>query len=393
MSPEHTIYLDHNATTPLDSRVFEAMRPWLVEHVGNAASTHEPGRRAAEAVEQARAAVAAAIGASPREIVWTSGATEANNLAILGVAEAPAYAAKRHIVTVATEHKSVLDPCFALAARGFELTCLPVDGEGRLELDALANALRPDTLLVTVMHANNEIGVLHPVRAIGRVCKERGVLFHCDATQSFGKEVLDVEADGIDLLSASAHKLHGPVGAGCLYVRHRRPHVRCAPRLHGGGHERGLRPGTLNVPALVGFGVAAELACALRNEERPRLAALRDRLERGLLTRLAGTLANGAGAERLATTTSISFEGVSARTLLARLPELALSTSSACTTAVAEPSHVLGALGLPRERVDGSVRFSLGRFTTPEEIERALELVIAAVGRERADARLSEPRA
>ena len=387
MHPERVIYLDHNATTPLDPRVFAAMRPWLVEHVGNAASAHAPGKRAAEAVERARAAVAAAIGARAREIVWTSGATEANNLALLGVAEAPAYAGKRHVVTVVSEHRSVLDPCFALEARGFELTRLSVDAEGRLGLDELARVLRDDTLLVSVMHANNELGVLHPVRAIGRLCKQRGVLFHCDATQSFGKEALDVDADGIDLLSASAHKLHGPYGAGCLFVRHKGPHVRCRPLFHGGGHERGLRSGTLNVPALVGFGAAAELACAERAAERPRIAALRDRLEHGLRERVPGTHANGAIPERLATTTNLAFEGVSARALLARLPELALSTSSACTSAVPEPSHVLTALGLSRERVDASVRFSLGRFTTPEEIERAQELVAAAVAREREEAR------
>jgi len=387
MQPAETIYLDHNATTPLDPRVFEAMRPWFTEQVGNAASAHAPGRRAAEAVERARAAVAATIGAGARELVWTSGATEANNLAILGVARAPAYARKRHLVTVVSEHRAVLDPCFALEAQGYALTRLRIDAQGRLDLAELERALRADTLLVSVMHANNELGVLHPIRAIGRLCKERGVLFHCDATQSFGKEELDVEADGIDLLSASAHKLHGPPGAGCLYVRHRGPHVRCEPLLHGGGHERGFRPGTLNVPALVGFGAAAELARAARAHERPRIAALRDRLEGELLARLPDTAVNGGGAPRLATTTNLSFAGVSARSLLGRLPELALSTSSACTSATPEPSHVLTALGLPRERVDGSVRFSLGRFTTADEIERSVALVVAAVALERREGR------
>src|SRR5688572_9102182 len=310
MLPAGTIYLDHNATTPLDPRVFAAMLPWFTERVGNAASAHAPGRRAAEAVERARAAVAATIGASAREIVWTSGATEANNLAILGLARAPAYAKRRHLVTVVSEHRAVLDPCFALESQGYALTRLGVDAEGRIDLEQLARVLRADTLLVSIMHANNELGVLHPIRAIGRLCKQGGILFHCDATQSFGKEEIDVEADGIDLLSASAHKLHGPAGAGCLYVRHRGPHVRCEPLFHGGGHERGFRPGTLNVPALVGFGAAAHLAREERLRERPLLAALRDRLENELLARVPGTLVNGGGAPRLATTTNLSFPGV-----------------------------------------------------------------------------------
>jgi cysteine desulfurase len=383
MQTARTIYLDHNATTPLDPRVFEAMRPWFTERVGNAASAHAPGRRAAEAVESARAAVAATIGASAREIVWTSGATEANNLAILGVARAPAYAHRRHLVTVVSEHRAVLDPCFALEAQGYALTRLGIDREGRIDLEQLSRAMRADTLLVSIMHANNELGLLHPIRAIGRLCKERGVLFHCDATQSFGKEDIDVEADGIDLLSASAHKLHGPLGAGCLYVRHRSPHVRCQPLFHGGGHERGFRPGTLNTPALIGFGAAADLARKERPEERPRVAALRDHLERELLARVPDAHVNGGGAPRLVTTTNLSFPGVSARALLDRLPELALSTSSACTSATPEPSHVLTALGLSRERVDGSVRFSLGRFTSDREIARAVELFVDAVEAER----------
>jgi cysteine desulfurase len=377
------IYLDHNATTPLDPRVFARMRPWFEEHVGNAASAHVAGLRARAAVEEARAAVARVLGADAREIVWTSGATEANNLALLGAARAPAYAGKRHLVTVVSEHRSVLDPLFALEREGFTLTRLPVDCTGLVDLERLAAALHPDTLLVSVMHANNELGVLQPIRAIGRLCKERGVLFHCDATQSFGKEELDVEADGIDLLSASAHKLHGPPGAGLLYVRHRRPHVRLAPLFHGGGHERGLRSGTLNVPAVVGFGAAAELALAERTADRARIALLRERLETELLARIQDASVNGGGAPRLATTTNLAFTGLSARALLAELSELALSTASACTSAAPEPSHVLTALGLARERVDGSVRFSLGRFTTAAEIERTLELLPPAVARQR----------
>lgn len=378
---DRPIYLDHNATTPLDPRVFEAMRPWLIEHVGNAASPHAAGQRAAAAVEAARAEVAAALAAEPRELLWTSGATEANNLALLGLAAAPAYAKKRHLVTVASEHRAVLDPCLALEARGYALTRLVVDHEGRLDLDALAAALREDTLVVSVMHANNETGVLHPIRAIGALCKARGVLFHCDATQSFGKEPLDVEADGIDLLSASAHKLHGPLGAGVLFVRRRAPHVRLAPLVFGGGQERGLRAGTLNTPALVGFGAAARLAHERLEPERARLAALRDRFERELLMRVPGSVVNAAGAPRLATTTSVSFAGVRGRELVAALPEVALSTAAACSSAGGGPSHVLSAMGLAPERVDGSVRLSLGRFTTADELARACELVAAAVER------------
>jgi cysteine desulfurase len=376
------VYLDHNATTPVDPRVFEAMRPFFLEEYGNAASPHAAGQRAAGAVERARAAVAAVIGAEPREIVWTSGATESDNLAILGVARAPAYAKKRHVVTVVTEHRAVLDPCAALEAQGYELTRLPVDGGGRIDLDRLASALRPDTLLVSVMHANNEIGLLHPLAEIGRLCKAQGVLFHTDATQSFGKEEIDVRRDGLDLLSASAHKLHGPKGVGLLYVRHRSPHVRCQPLLAGGGHERGLRSGTLNVPGIVGFGAAAELCRRERPAEQARIATLRDRLERALVE-TAGALVNGASALRLANTTNLSFPGIDARSLLSRLPDVALSTSSACTSATVQPSHVLAALGLPRERIDGSLRFSLGRFTTAEEIDRAVERVRGALELER----------
>jgi cysteine desulfurase len=294
MAAGELIYLDHNATTPVDPRVLEAMRPYFLEHYGNAASPHAAGQRAAEAVERARGSVAGLLGAEARELVWTSGATESNNLAILGVARAPAYAKRRHVVTVATEHRAVLDPCFALEAEGYALTRLPVDSGGRLDLEQLAAALRPDTLLVSVMHANNEIGLLHPIVEIGRICKRAGVLFHCDATQSFGKEELDVRAAGIDLLSASAHKLHGPKGVGLLYVRRRDPHVRCQPLLTGGGHERGLRSGTLNVPGIVGFGAAAEICREERAPEQARLRALRDRLEQALIETAGGLLNGGA---------------------------------------------------------------------------------------------------
>ena len=356
------IYLDHNATTPMDPRVLEAMLPFFGEKYGNPASLHHPpGCDAAKTVEEARAKVAAKIGADPREIIWTSGATESNNLAIQGVAAAPAYRGD-HIVTVATEHRAVLDPCEALKAR---LTVLGVDSDGCLDLDRLADTITDKTLLVSIMHANNEIGVLHPIGEIGALCKEKGVLFHTDATQSFGKEPIDVEADSIDLLSASAHKLHGPKGIGFLYVRRRRPRVRCEPLLHGGGHEKGLRSGTLNVPGIVGMAAAAELCTP---EEGERIRNLRDRFEKGVLSHAS---INGHPEKRLANTTNLCFSGVDAEELMKRLPEIAVSSNSACTSARLQPSHVLGAIGLDEERIRSSIRVSLGRFNTEEEIDTA----------------------
>ncbi len=361
------IYLDHNATTPLDPRVLDAMLPYFRERFGNAASrTHAYGTEASEAVETARTQVAALIGADPREIVWTSGATESDNLAILGSAGAKGG----HVVTVATEHRAVLDPCEALEKRGLRVTWLKVDSKGRLDLERLAAVLTKETRLVSIMHANNETGVLHPIREIGALCKARGVLFHTDATQSYGKEPIDVEADGIDLLSASAHKLHGPKGAGLLYVRRKNPRVRCEPLIFGGGHEKGLRSGTLNVPAVVGFGAAALLAKAGGPAERERIRALRDRLERGL-----GGRVNGDPDRRLATTTNLSFEGKDGAALMKALPDLAISSASACTSASMQPSHVLGAMGLDEARIRGSLRFSLGRFTTEAEVDRAVALL------------------
>jgi len=385
MSEDRLIYLDYNATTPVDPRVLEAMVPFFLEDFGNPASRqHRAGVRGSDAVEDARRRLAGLLGADSRGVVWTSGATESNNLAIKGVAAAPAYAGRKHIVTVATEHKAVLDPCFALEEQGFEVTCLGVDGEGRLDLERLAGSLREDTLLVSVMHANNEIGVLHPIGEIGRLCHARGVLFHTDATQSFGKEPIDVEEMRIDLLSLSAHKLYGPKGVGALFVRQRRPRVRCRALFDGGGHERGMRSGSLNVPGIVGLARAAELAHAELDEERRRLTLLRDSLEDGLDQAVAGVTRNGAGAERLATTSNLSFAGVDAESLMRRMSSLAASSSSACTSASIQPSHVLGALGLSRERIDGSVRFSVGRPTTEKDVQIAIERVTAAVTLERA---------
>lgn len=365
------IYLDHNATTPLDPRVLDAMMPFFREAFGNAASRqHRFGNDAADAVEAARAQVAARIGAQPREIVWTSGATESNNLALKGVAAAPAYAKKRHLITVATEHRALLDPCEQLEKSGCRVTILGVDRLGRLDLSRLEKAIADDTLLVSVMHANNETGVLHPIREIGALCKKRGVLFHTDAAQSFGKEPIDVTADGIDLLSATAHKIHGPKGVAFLYVRHREPHVRCEPQMHGGGHERGLRSGTLNVPAIVGMGAAAALSTPA---EWTKVGERRDRLEQAL-----GAPVNGDRKRRLANTTNVSFPGRDAEQLMKRLPELALSTSSACTSASRQPSYVLGAMGLDEATIRGSLRISLGRFSTDAEIDAAVGMLRAA---------------
>jgi cysteine desulfurase len=376
------IYLDYNATTPVDPRVLEAMLPFFRENFGNAASRHHAlGCDAAKAVEAARAKVASVIGADPREIYWTSGATESDNLAIKGVASSPATASQgNHILTVVTEHRAVLDPCEHLESKGFKVTYLKVDRDGAIDLDRLAETITPKTILVSIMHANNETGVLHPIREIGALCKSMKVLFHTDATQSFGKEPIDVEADGIDLLSASAHKICGPKGVGILYARRRNPRVRCEPLFHGGGHEKGLRSGTLNVPAIVGMGAAAEIARNERAAEQPRIRALRDRFEKALSSRHPGVQVNGHPDRRLANTSNLGFPGVDGEALMKSMPDVAVSSSSACTSALLQPSYVLGALGCDEDRIRGSVRFSLGRFTTAAEIDAAVERIVVAAG-------------
>tara|TARA_B100000949_G_scaffold223560_1_gene226138 strand:- start:1310 stop:2440 length:1131 start_codon:yes stop_codon:yes gene_type:complete len=367
------IYLDHNATTPLDPRVFEAMTPLFTNHFGNPASRHhELGCNAAKFVETAREQIASTIQADPREIIWTSGATESNNLALQGVAQSSAYR-KKHVVTVVTEHRAILDPCEILETRGFDVTYVGVDSNGCLDLEQLATAITDQTLMVSVMHANNEIGVIHPIAKIGVLCKERGVLFHTDATQSFGKEPIDVNMMEIDLLSASGHKIHGPKGIGVLYVRRRNPRVRCEPLIYGGGHERGLRSGTLNVPSIVGMGVASTFP---PDDEVRRM---RDQLEHGICSQLDGVDINGDRTQRLANTTNLSFRGVNGDELMKRMPDIALSSSSACTSAQLQPSYVLGAIKCSEERIAGSVRFSLGRFNTSKEIERATERVVESV--------------
>ena len=379
------VYLDHAATTPLDARVLDSMMPYLTHEFGNASSRqHERGREAAGAVEHARGQIALLLGADPREVVFTSGATESNNLALKGVCRADAHdRMPRRIVTAVTEHHAVLDPLDGLERDGFEVVRLPVDSGGHIDLERLEAELAKGVRLVSLMWGNNETGVVHPIASIGALCRERGALFHTDATQAVGKEPIDVDAAHVDLLSLSAHKFYGPKGVGALYLRRKRPRVRVAPLLEGGGHEQERRSGTLNVPGIVGLGAAAELCSVERESEVARLAALRDHLERGLAEQVEGVERNGHATDRLASHSNLSFEGVDAEALLASLPGVCASSSAACTSAKRQPSHVLRALGVGADRARGSVRFSLGRTTTPEDIEVALPRIIAAVRSQR----------
>ena len=379
---QRPIYLDHHATTPVDPRVLEAMLPFFGAKFGNAASrAHSFGWEAEKAVDLARKRVAGLAGAAAREIVFTSGATESDNLAIKGAMEA-CRSRGAHIVSMATEHQAVLDPIRRLERSGVEASILAPGGDGLLDLESLRAAIRPDTVLVSVMYANNETGVLQPIREIGAICRERGALFHCDAAQAFGKIPIDVEEDHIDLMSVSAHKMYGPKGVGALYVRRRGPRVE--PQMDGGGHEFGLRSGTLNVPGIVGFGEACAIAQVEMAEEAARLGALRDLLKLRLESALQRTGVNGSMERRLPGNLNMRFAGVNAEALLTSLPDVALSTGSACSSATAEPSHVLRALGLGEEAARSSVRFGLGRFTTEEEVEYAAARVIEAVRRLRA---------
>ena len=382
------IYLDAHATTPVDPRVLDAMLPLLRDQVGNASSLdHAAGRRTRDAVDAARRQVAAVIGASHKDIVFTSGATEADNLAIKGVAgSAPDRSERRgdHIVTVATEHRAVLDTCRHLEARGCRVTVLPVGADGLIDPAAVEAALEPKTILVSVMAANNEIGVLQPLAAIGRLTRARGILFHTDAAQAFGRIPLDVNAMGIDLLSISAHKIHGPQGVGALYVRTRQPTVRLAPLFDGGGHERGLRPGTLNAPGIVGLGAASSLAATEMVAEAVRLSSLRDRLLDGLRAAIDGVHVNGSLAHRLPHNLNVSIDGAD-ETLASRLEGLAVSAGSACASGSIEPSYVLRALGVPAARAHGTLRFGLSRFTTAAEIDQAIAIVRDGVERLRAE--------
>ena len=385
------IYMDHHATTPLDPRVLDAMLPFLTEQFGNAASrSHVFGWRAEEAVDRAREQVAALLHAAPREIIFTSGATEANNLALKGAAAQ--YAGKgNHLITQATEHPAVLDPCAALERQGFAVTVLPVDRDGLVDPEQVANAITDRTILISIMAANNEIGVLQPVEAIGSIAKARGVLFHCDATQAVGREPVDVEALGADLLSLSAHKLYGPKGIGALYVRRRNPRVRLVSQMDGGGHERGFRSGTLNVPGVVGCGAACAIARQEMDGERERLGALRERLRARIFAELDEVYLNGHPTRRLANNLNVAFAYVEGESLLMSLKEIALSSGSACTSASLKPSHVLAALGLGEELAHTSLRFGLGRFNTAEEVDYVAAQVVEKVRELRELSPLYEP--
>lgn len=385
MQIRRRVYMDHHATTPVDQRVLEAMLPYFTEKFGNAASRHHQyGWEAADAVDQARSRVARLLNAEPSEIVFTSGATEANNLAIKGALE---FYANRgnHIVTVATEHKSVLDVCRYLERSGkAEVTYLPVDRFGSLDPDDVRRALTPRTVLVSVMHANNEIGTIHEIAEIARIVRNAGVLFHTDATQSVGKIPVDVNSLGVDLLSLSAHKIYGPKGVGALYVRCKNQRVRLAPQIHGGGHERGLRSGTLNVPGIVGLGTACEIASIEREREAQRLQELRERLYEGLRAELDGVVLHGHPTRRLPGNLNVSFSDVEGESLLMALTDVAVSSGAACTSATLETSHVLRAIGVDEDTAQSSIRFGLGRFNTAEEVDYAIARVVEEVNRLRA---------
>jgi cysteine desulfurase len=373
------VYLDYHATTPVDRAVLEAMLPYFTERFGNPASRqHSFGWQAQEAVDRARRQVARLLNASPAEVVFTSGASESNNLAIKGVACALKERG-RHLITVATEHKSVLDACARLERDGWTVTRLPVGGDGLVDLPTLREAMSDGTVLVSVMAANNEIGVLQPLREIAEIVHERGAVLHTDAAQAFGKVPLDVEAAGIDLLSLTAHKCYGPKGSGALYVRKKRPKIPVECQIDGGGHENGLRSGTLNVPGIVGLGACAEIAGQVMAGESARLAAERDRLLNGLRAALAGVRVNGSLERRLPHNLHVSFEGVEGEALLMALGDIAVSTGSACSSGSQKPSHVLEAIGAVGDGAGASIRFGLGRWTTPQDIDFALERVTTVV--------------
>jgi cysteine desulfurase len=375
------IYMDYHATTPVDPRVVEAMVPYFTAHFGNAASRNHPfGWEAEEAVETARRQVADLIGAHPKEIVFTSGATESDNLAIKGVATM--YREKgNHIITCVTEHKAVIDTCKRLEKEGYRVTYLPVRKDGLVDLDDLRNAITEKTILITIMAANNEIGVVQPIAEIGAIAKEKGILFHTDAVQAVGKIPFNVNELKVDMASISAHKLYGPKGVGALYVRRRNPRVLLAPIIDGGGHERGMRSGTLNVPGIVGFGKAAELCRLEMATEAERLRALRDRLNEKLHAGLDEIYVNGSMEHRLPHNLNISFAYVEGESLLMGINDVAVSSGSACTSASLEPSYVLKALGAGDDLAHSSIRFGLGRWTTDEEIDYVAKKMISVVAR------------
>ncbi|OSM02404.1 IscS subfamily cysteine desulfurase [Magnetofaba australis] len=374
------IYMDYQATTPMDPRVFEAMTPWFVEKFGNPASRSHPyGWEADTAVEAARKQVADAICADPREIVWTSGATESDNLAIAGVADF--YKDKgNHIITVVTEHKAVLDTCRTLEMKGFEVTYMPVGVDGLVDLDKLRAAITDKTILVSVMAVNNETGVIQPLKEIGQICRDSKVFFHCDAAQGVGKMPIDVNAMNIDLLSISAHKIYGPKGIGALYVR-RRPRVRLNAIIHGGGHERGMRSGTLATPLIVGMGEACRLATEEMATENERILMLREKLRKGIEEKLTHVTVNGHVEKRVAGNLNMSFGYVEGESMMMAIKDVAVSSGSACTSASLEPSYVLRAMGVDEAMAHTSIRFGIGRFTTEEEIDYVINLVITAVNK------------
>jgi cysteine desulfurase len=375
------IYMDNHATTPVDPRVLEAMTPYFTGKFGNAASrNHEFGWVAEEAVENSRAQIARLINATPKEIVFTSGATESTNLAIKGVAEM--YREKgNHIITQVTEHKATLDTCKRLEKYGYEVTYLPVEKDGRINLDDLRRALTPKTILISIMYANNEIGVVQPIAEIGKIAKEKGIFFHVDGVQAVGKIPVDVQKDGIDLLSISAHKIYGPKGVGALYVRRKNPRVQLSAIIDGGGHERGMRSGTLNVPGIVGLGKACELCQQEMAAESEKLRQLRDRLTKSIMTRLDETYINGSMEHRLPHNVNISFAYVEGESLLMGINDIAVSSGSACTSATLEPSYVLKALGVGEDLAHTSIRFGIGRFNTEEEVNYVADRVVETVQR------------
>ena len=375
------IYMDNHATTPVDPRVLEAMLPYFTEKFGNAASrNHAFGWTAEEAVENARGQISRLINATPKEIIFTSGATESNNLAIKGVAEM--YREKgNHIIAQVTEHKAVLDTCKRLEKYGYEVTYLPVEKDGRINLDDLRRAITPKTILISIMYANNEIGVVQPIAEIGKIAKEKGVMYHVDGVQAAGKIPVDVQKDNIDLLSLSGHKIYGPKGVGALYVRRRNPRVQLSAIIDGGGHERGMRSGTLNVPGIVGLGKACELCMNEMAEESERLRRLRERLKDGIFSRLDEVYINGSMVHRLPHNLNVSFAFVEGESLLMGINDVAVSSGSACTSATLEPSYVLKALGVGEDLAHTSIRFGLGRFNTEEEVDYVVSRVVETVNR------------
>ena len=375
------IYMDYHATTPVDPRVVEEMVPFFTEKFGNAASrNHSFGWVAEEAVDQARERVAGLVGAEAKEIIFTSGATESDNLALMGVAEF--YREKgNHIITCVTEHKAILDTAHMLESKDFRVTFLEVDRQGCIDLNQLEAAIGDDTILVSLMAANNEIGTAHPLREIGKLTREKGVLFHCDATQGVGHMNVDVNENNIDLASFTAHKIYGPKGIGALYVRRRKPRVRISPIIHGGGHERGMRSGTLNVPGIVGFGKAAELMTLEAEPETTHLQTLAGRLKEGITRELDHVHLNGHPTERHPGNVNLSFAFVEGESLLMGIDEIAVSSGSACTSASLEPSYVLRAMGLGDDLAHSSIRFGVGRFNTEEEVDYVIKRVVETVSR------------